>query len=314
MAAPVIPPQPELPPVNNEPPGDPERTRGPDPETASVSFDLAQRQMAVARAPERLMAPARAVPATAQRALDWLREHLGMGEDPPGSNCNEITRRFGLGCVAWCAETASYAINYAFGDVDTWAIDIAADYPNGTAFVPNLRLYFMAAGRYFSTPRIGAAAVCVWGPGTPIGDHVGLIESWVDLAGDQRTDEFVASQSDGTVVMLDGNYGNDLIRIRRSMSFIDGYGLPPYDDTEDDDMFTDADREALAHVSKVTEHLERWGDLSDQGGNPGGTAHEAVMARLGAIEDRVKAIEAKIGGGPAGVVEVKGTLNLSPRQ
>jgi len=49
-----------------------------------------------------------------QAALDFYRSRDGMGEYPPGSNCNEITAACGLGCVAWCAETASLAIGAGF--------------------------------------------------------------------------------------------------------------------------------------------------------------------------------------------------------
>jgi len=54
-------------------------------------------------------------PAHAQAALDWFRARDGLGEDPPGSNCNEVTAACGLGCVAWCDEAASLAVDEGFG-------------------------------------------------------------------------------------------------------------------------------------------------------------------------------------------------------
>ena len=296
-----------LPPVNDAPPGDPAITRGPAPAgfgRPPASFDrpLTARPLAVDVADP-------------QVALDWMRARLGMGEQPPGSNCNAITRSFGIGCVAWCCETISLAWNHAFGDVDLWQIDIQADYTKGVAYVPNLRVYGQRAGRYSSVPVIGSAGICVFESGEPIGDHVGLVESWVDTAGNQRVDTFDPAASDGTVVMLDGNFGNDLVRVRRSLTLLDGFVVPPFTTTTDqeDDMFTAADREALNAVRSVAEHLERWGDLAESGPHPGGLAHTDLMARLGAIEAKVDALTAA-GEVPVGTVDVTGTLNLSPKQ
>jgi len=153
--------------------------------------------------------------ATAEAALGWMRERIGIGEDPPGSNHNSITDFFGLGPVPWCAESVSLALNNAWGNQERWQVPgVKPDYLLGFAYVPNLRGAFIDAGLYDTTPRVGDVVIFSWGPGVPIGDHTGLVEQVL---------------GDGTVVTLEGNTGDDLLRKRRSMAVIDGFGHPPYD-------------------------------------------------------------------------------------
>jgi hypothetical protein len=61
-----------------------------------------------------------------------------------------------------------------------------------------------------------------------IGDHIGRVEAWVDNAGNQRSDECVVEQWDRTVITLEGNADDDLVRKRRPMSLIDGFCHPLY--------------------------------------------------------------------------------------
>lgn len=152
--------------------------------------------------------------ATADVALDFLRANLGLSEYPDGSNHNWLTDWFGVGDVAWCAITVSRALNEAFGDPDEWQVPgVRRDYVKGVAYVPNLRIYFIEAGLYDQTPRVGDVVIFGWSAGSD-GDHTGLVEQVV---------------GDGTVVTLEGNQSNALVRVRRSMSVILGFGHPPYD-------------------------------------------------------------------------------------
>lgn len=153
--------------------------------------------------------------ASPEAALGFLRENLGIGENPDGSNHNWLTDWFGVGDVAWCAITVSRALIAAgFGTPDLIDVPgVRQDYRKGTAFVPNLRNYYIDAGLYDKNPKVGDVVIFVWGPGSPIGDHTGLVEQVV---------------GDGTVVTLEGNHANDLVRMRRSMAVIDGFGHPPY--------------------------------------------------------------------------------------
>lgn len=186
----------------------------------------------------------------ADLALDFYRNNLGLGESPPGSNCNWITQQFyeqagrpsGLapGCYAWCAVTLSFALNTAFsGTVDLWSTPgVHSDYPCGTAYVPNLNAYFINSGYYNQTPAKGAVVFFGWSSGSD-GDHVGMVESWVDTNGVQRTDPFNLSQSDGTIVTLEGNHNDSIIRMRRSMTLVIGYGHPAYSLIPDSSLESD---------------------------------------------------------------------------
>jgi hypothetical protein len=44
------------------------------------------------------------------RAVDWLAPHLGMAEEPPGSNRNAFTAWYGHGPEPWCAVTITRAL------------------------------------------------------------------------------------------------------------------------------------------------------------------------------------------------------------
>jgi len=164
--------------------------------------------------------------ADVEKALDFLRANIGAGESPPGSNCNWLTEWFGVGCVAWCSITMSRAlIEAGFGTPEQIDVPgVAHDYRKGTAYVPSQRRHWMDAGLYDQTPRVGDLVVFTWGPGEPIGDHTGMVEQVV---------------GDGTVVTLEGNHNDDLVRMRRSMAVIDGFCHPPYTPSEEDDMTPD---------------------------------------------------------------------------
>lgn len=146
-------------------------------------------------------------------ALDFLRANLGVGEHPPGSNHNFLTEWGGVGDVAWCAITVSRALNEAWGNPDIWQVPgVASTYSWGTAYVPSLRVFFIEAGLFDEEPRVGDVIIYGWSAGSD-GDHTGLVEQVV---------------GDGTIVALEGNQTNDLVRIRRSPDVIIGYGHPPY--------------------------------------------------------------------------------------
>jgi len=155
--------------------------------------------------------------ASADVALKWMRDRLGIGEHPPGSNCNDITAAWGLGCVPWCSESVSMALNAAWSDETTWQVPgVAADYHRGTAYVPNLRNHFDDAGLYDDSPRVGDVVIYSWdgSRGRGAGDHTGLVSE---------------VYGDGSILALEGNHNDDMVEIRRSMAVIDGFGHPPYD-------------------------------------------------------------------------------------
>lgn len=168
-----------------------------------------------------------APPAKPEAALAFLRANLNIGEHPPGSNQNQIAtdffeaagrpRELAGGAYAWCAATVSLALNTAWGDPTTWRVPgVAATYDSGTAYVPALRQFFIDADLFDDEPRVGD--VVIFGPPGSDGEHTGLVERVV---------------GDGTVVTLEGNFGDDLLQVRRSLDVIVGFGHPPYDIEED---------------------------------------------------------------------------------
>lgn len=227
----------DLPPVNDSPPGE-QAPQGPQPDAGQPP----------ARSGDEEAPPGFRLP-TAEAALEFMRSQLGLEEDPPNSNCNWITQQFfkdagrpselAPGCYAWCAATVSLALNQAFGDIHLWQVPgVGATYEVGTAYVPALREFFRAADRYHAEPEVGDVAIFVWGPGAPIGDHTGLVES---------------VPGDGTVVTIDGNPGSNVLsRQRRTIATTcDGFGRPPYE--EDPFMALTADQlNELFSTTKAT--------------------------------------------------------------
>lgn len=170
-----------------------------------------------------------------QAALQFYRDNDGLGESPPGSNCNWITHWFGLGCVAWCCETVSRALNVAFGDPDVWQVPgIPGDYRHGFAYVPSLVNAFRRAGLY-EEDHASQGRPATIRPGDP-----------VSLFGQSHTGLAEADLGDGTFLTREGNYSNVIGQHRRSRADLDGvchvpWGTPappaPVDEEEgDDDM------------------------------------------------------------------------------
>ena len=81
--------------------------------------------------------------------------------------------------------------------------------------MPSLRTFFVNAERFDDKPRVGD--VMIYGPGDPEGSHAGLVEEVLD---------------DGTVITLDGNWSDKIVRVRRSPADIVGFGHPPYSTEE----------------------------------------------------------------------------------
>jgi len=44
-------------------------------------------------------------------AVEALRKHMGLGESPPGSNCQMFGSWYHMNCVAWCAISCSWAFD-----------------------------------------------------------------------------------------------------------------------------------------------------------------------------------------------------------
>lgn len=155
---------------------------------------------------------------TPEAVVDFFRRHDGLGESPPGSNCNWITAWYGMGCAPWCAMTTSRALAEAgFGHPeDVQVPGVGRTTRHGHAYVPYVRQDYIRAGRYNVEPigRPGDLVIFDW-TGDGVGDHIGVVE---------------ARLSDGTYLCREGNTsGNRLEQRRRSSAVIMGFCRPPYD-------------------------------------------------------------------------------------
>lgn len=106
--------------------------------------------------------------------LNQARAWIGIGENPPGSNHNEITQYYGYD-AAWCCMFI-WAIFNKSGHGDLFMGG------EKEAYCFNVRDWYQARGKFGSTPREGALVI-YGGSG-----HIGIVESvsgsnWVSIEG-----------------------------------------------------------------------------------------------------------------------------------
>lgn len=182
---------------------------------------------------------------TPERVIEEAQKLLGTGESPPGSNCNALTHRAGVGCVAWC-DICVWTAWFHAGFQSNGRIDMAGiktDYWFGDAYVPNTLRHFQAAGRLSRDPVPGAAEVFFWGGGER-NSHIGI---------------FVKSYGDGTHLNVEGNHNNVCEYVRRPdiSSFSRGFCIPPFNVAvpEEDDM-NPPQEAALNRVDIRTDNIQ----------------------------------------------------------
>lgn len=152
------------------------------------------------------------------RALAEARRHLGVRESPPGSNCTQFGRWFGVDGVPWCAIFASYCYDRGAGVVLCHGWHGAGVYPRkGVAYVPTLEAWLRATGRWLERDegaQPGDLAIFDWDGGQP--DHCGLVEH---ALGRGR----ISTVEGNTGVGNDSN-GGAVMRRERSLEQIAGFG------------------------------------------------------------------------------------------
>jgi len=153
---------------------------------------------------------------TADDALAFMRDHVGLGEDPPGSNHNAISAWYGFD-GPWCAMTVSRALCHAgftsSGD-DVDVPGIRSTTAKGWAYVPYLLNDFRDAGRADTDPRPGDLVIFDWDH-DGCADHVGMVER---------------VEADGTFWSYEGNRNDVLQHVHRERSVVLAFCHPPYDD------------------------------------------------------------------------------------
>lgn len=153
--------------------------------------------------------------ASAEAALDFMRQNEGLGESPAGSNHNMITEWYGMD-GPWCAMTVSRALCMAGftndGD-DVVVPGVRSTTAKGWAYVPYLLNDFRDAGRADNEPHPGDIVIFDW-DSDGLADHVGMVER---------------VEADGTVWTFEGNRGDVLDHVHRDPGVILAYCHPPYD-------------------------------------------------------------------------------------
>ncbi|MCW2504945.1 MAG: N-acetylmuramoyl-L-alanine amidase [Actinomycetia bacterium] len=137
-----------------------------------------------------------------------MRNLLGTGESPPGSNTNFITQWYGANHTPWCDMTVSYAAAHS---------DNLAAVQGKHAWTVEHAKAFKSAGRWHygvGGIRAGDVVFFDWGGSGNIDriDHVGVVE---------------AVHSNGSITTIEGNSSNKVGRHKRR-SCIVGYGRPNF--------------------------------------------------------------------------------------
>lgn len=134
--------------------------------------------------------------------LNLARQCIGMGEQPPGSNHNQVTAAYGMD-AAWCCMFMWYIFNQSgHGDLFMGG--------GKEAYCFTVMDWYKARGKWGSEPREGAMVI-YGGSG-----HIGIVES---LSGG---DPYVS---------IEGNYGDDVKR-RTSHSNVLGFCYVDYPVTQ----------------------------------------------------------------------------------
>ena len=141
-----------------------------------------------------------------RRALAEALRHVGVREDPPGSNRTMFGRWFGADGVPWCAIFVSYCYDVGAGIVLCRGWHGAGVTTRGVSYVPTLAAWLRASGRAVDTPQPGDLVVFDWDGGAP--DHAGLV---VRAAADH-------------VETVEGNAHDQVLRTTRTLQDVALFG------------------------------------------------------------------------------------------
>lgn len=155
-----------------------------------------------------------------RRALAEAERHIGIKEDPAGSNRTMFGEWFGVNGVAWCNIFVSYCFNVGAGYV------ICDGFPGGRgagvfagkgcSYVPTTEAWLRATGMWLGriAPEPGDIVIYNWDGGRP--DHIGIVSR--DLGGG----EFEAIE--GNTSEGNDSNGGEVMRRVRHLYQIDGFG------------------------------------------------------------------------------------------
>ena len=150
-----------------------------------------------------------------RRALAEARRWLGTTEDPPGSNRTRFGAWFGLDGVPWCNIFVSYCFAVGAGTTLAAGFHGAGCTKRGCAYVPSTEAWLRSSGMWLGRvpPSPGDIAIYNWNGGPP--DHIGIVESG-------SGGSFTAIE--GNTALGDDSNGGEVMRRRRTLADVDGFG------------------------------------------------------------------------------------------
>jgi hypothetical protein len=161
--------------------------------------------------------PTRSASSMGARALLEAAKHLGVTEDPRGSNRTSFGFWFGVDGVPWCNIFVSYCFQIGAGYTLCDGMKGAGARPGkGCAYVPTTEAWLRATGLWVgrTEPQAGDIVIFNWDGGAP--DHIGIVEANLG-SGQFQTIE------GNTAVGNDSN-GGQVMRRQRHILQVDGFG------------------------------------------------------------------------------------------
>lgn len=158
--------------------------------------------------------------ALGQAALAEALKHLGVKEDPPGSNRTMFGEWFGVNGVAWCNIFVSYCFkvgaNYVITDNFPGGRGAGVFSGKGCSYVPTTEAWLRATGMWLGqiAPEPGDIAIYNWDGGEP--DHIGIV---IRDLGNGSFEAVEGNTGEGS----DSNGGEVMRRIRH-LTQVDGFG------------------------------------------------------------------------------------------
>ena len=152
---------------------------------------------------------------TAVDVLGRAAREIGYTESPPNSNRNKFGAWYGMNDLPWCA----IFVSYCFYDAH---LPLEITTPKGFSYCPSGIKWFKEQGQFFKVPQVGDLAFFDWDDdGTT--DHVGIVEVVHDKAN--------VTCIEGNTGSNNNSNGGQVMRRKRSIKNILGFGRPLYTDT-----------------------------------------------------------------------------------
>jgi hypothetical protein len=160
---------------------------------------------------------ARSSSSIGREALIEAAKHIGVKEDPPGSNKTEFGVWYGVNGVAWCNIFVSYCFQIGANHTICNGFNGAGTRAGkGCAFVPTTEAWLKATGLWVgrTEPQPGDIAIFNWDGGRP--DHIGIVE--------QNLGNGRFQTIEGNTAVGNDSNGGQVMRRERQILQVDGFG------------------------------------------------------------------------------------------